>query len=234
MPVATLDAPERVGTPLAPPPSEQRLELGGMNWERYIRVADAVPDHAGARMTYLDGSLTFVTTSRRHDALSECLSDLVKIVAVGIGVNWAVAGRATFRREDKRTGVEGDQTFYFGAHASRMRGNINVDLKTQPPPDLAIEVEVSNPAEMSILAWSRIGVPEVWWFHVDSWTLTFLALQEDGTYLPVTRSLALPTLTPEDVADQLRRSEEMDTSPWYQALSTWVRDVLVPRQAGGG
>ena len=232
MSLATLHAP--VASPPGPMLDEQRLDLGGISWDRYTRIADAIPDHAGTRTIFLDGRLTFMTTSRRHDALADALSDLVKAVAVGTRVGFAVGGRATYRQSEQGAGVEGDQTFYFGENARRMRGNINIDLATQPPPDLAIEVEVANPAELSIAAWGRLGVPEVWHFKVDSWTLTFLSRQADGSYLPSARSLGLPTLTPEDVTAQLRISEEIDTSDWYEALRNWVREVLILRQAGGG
>ena len=232
MSLATLPPP--VHSPPSSGLEEQRLDLGGISWDRYTRIADAIPDHAGTRIIFLDGRLTLVTTSRRHDALSDALSDLVKAVAVGTRVGFAVAGRATFRRSDQGTGVEGDQTFYFGENARRMRGNINIDLATQPPPDLAIEVEVANPADLSIAAWGRLGVPEVWHFKVETWSLTFLTRQDDGTYLPADRSLGLPTLVPEDVASQLLVSEAIETSDWYAGLSDWVRHVLVPRQAGGG
>ena len=161
----------------APRLDEQRFEMAGIPWDLYVRMADAIPDHAGTWTIFLDGSLTFVTTARRHDALSDALSDLVKAVAVETRAGFAVGGRATYRRSERGAGGEGDQTFYFGENARRMRGNVNIDLAAQPPPDLAIEVEVTNPTDLTIAAWGRLGVPEVWHFHVDSWTLTFLARQ---------------------------------------------------------
>ena len=231
MPLATLPPP--VDSPPSSGLGEQRLDLGGISWDRYTRIADAIPDHAGTKTIFLDGRLTLVTTSRRYGALSDALSDLVKAVAVGTRVGFAVGGSATYRRIEQGAGVEGDQTFYFGENARRMRGNINIDLASQPPPDLAIEVEETNPADLSIAAWGRLGVPEVWHIMVETWCLTFLARQQDGTYLPTAHSLGLPPLAPKDVTGQLLISEEIDTSDWYEGLAAWVRDVLVPRQVGG-
>ena len=65
-----------------------------------------------------------------------------------------------------------------------MSGPINIDLATQPPPDLAIEVEVGNPADKAIATYARIGVPEVWRLDVRRTTVTFLLLGEDGAYHP--------------------------------------------------
>jgi len=213
---------------------EQRLDIHGVPWVRYVAISEAIPEGKNPRIIYVDGRLTFVTTSRRHDFWSECLGDLVKAVAAGTGIGYAIGGRSTFRREDQEGGVEGDETFYLGENARIMRGSIDVDLATQPPPDLAIEVELSNPADQAMLAWDRIGVPEVWRFRVKTGTLTFWIRQPGGGYHQSGQSLGLPMLSLEDIASQLKFAEEMDAGSWVLGLYTWVRDVLVPRQVAGG
>ena len=127
---------------------------------------------AGAcvRVIYVDERLTFLTASRRHEWFARRLAELVKAVASAAGIRWEDAGSATYRRREKEVGVEGDETFYFGAHAELMRGSVDVDLATQPPPDLAIEVEITHPADDALLVYGRLGVPEVWRFDVEDWS----------------------------------------------------------------
>lgn len=227
MSIATEEPASRAEVEIGP---EQRLDFDGISWDRYLAMSDAFPDHAGARMVYIDGRLTFATTSRRHDFLSDCLGDIVKAIAIATGLGYAVAGRATFRRQELGVGVEGDETFYLGENARRMRGGINIDLATQPPPDLVIEVEVSNPADLSIAAWGRLGVPEVWRLKVNSWELEFLVRQPGGNYLPQGQSVGLSTLTPIEVLELLHAAEKMDSAPWYVEMHEWVRNVLMLRQ----
>ena len=175
-----------------------------------------------------------MTLSRRHDWLSDQLDKIVMAVALGCGIEREVAGSATFRLEAREAGVEGDRTYYFGDNAAIMAGPIEIDLATQPPPDLAIEVEVTHPADKAIATYARIGVPEVWHYHARRRTLAFLVLGEDGTYRPVARSRNLPGLTPEDVLEQLRLADEIRVfSRWYTQLTEWVRLTLLPRAEGG-
>ncbi len=209
---------------------EQRLVLGAVSWEQYESLLRIFPDHGGLRITYIDGRLTLLSPKRRHDWHEEALGDLVKAIASGFGIDWEPAGHTTYRREDLHGGVEGDQTFYLGVNAETMRGPVEVDLSRQPPPDLAIEVELTHRADDSIAVWGRLGVPEVWRFDVDRGTLNMGIRQEDGRYSAVTRSPAFPELAPEDILSQLRIAKELGASRWYAQLGDWVRDVLLPRR----
>src|SRR5690606_1705069 len=101
-----------------------------------------------------------------HDWFAELLGILVTTVATGCGIEWEPSGQATYRHPDLDAGIEGDRVFYIGANAGPMRGPLNIDLSTQPPPSLAIEVEHTHPANEATVAWGRIGVPEVWRFNV--------------------------------------------------------------------
>jgi hypothetical protein len=60
---------------------------------------------------------------------------------------------------------------------------------------------------------------------VDLW---FGRLRENGTYESVSRSVALPVLTPEIVVGWLRRGEELDDSQWFMQLLEWVRREVGP------
>ncbi len=209
---------------------EPCVVLNGITWGQYEKILEAFPEQSGLRITYLDGRLTLLSPKRRHDWHEDTLGDLVKAVASGLGIGWEPSGHTTYRRKDVGGGVEGDQTFYFGVNAETMRGPIDVDLTTQPPPDLAIEVEVTHRADDSVAVWGRLGVPEVWRFNVDRGTLTFETLRGDGTYAPIPRSVALPELKPDDVIAQLRLAGEIGVSRWYSELGDWVRTVLLPRR----
>jgi Uma2 family endonuclease len=208
---------------------EQSLTLDRIGWNQYQTIADALPDRGDLRIIYIDGRLTLVTTSRRHDWFAERLGDLVEAIANGLDIPWDDAGTATFRREDAGAGVEGDKTFYFGPNAERMQGPQDIDLSTQPPPDLAIEVEVSHSADQSLMVWGRLGVPEVWRFDPGRERLSFWRRRADGGYEAVDRSLVLPSVEPADILGQIRLVAELGNLRWHGQLADWVRDVLVPR-----
>jgi Uma2 family endonuclease len=183
-------------------------------------------------MIYLDGSLTLLTKSHRHEWFVECLSDLVKAVATGLDIAWEPAGETTFRRQDVTAGLEGDATFYLDENAGRVHGPRNIDLAIDPPPDLAIEVEVTHRADDAMTTYGRLGVPEVWRFEADSWKLGFWLRRDDGTYAESSRSAGLSVLEPRDVVEQLRLADALLTARWYAQLGGWVAEVLVSRHAG--
>ncbi len=215
------------------PGAERFFVLYGVEYDAYVTINDALGDGHAVRLIYVDERLTFLTASRRHEWNSERVGELVRAVATGAGLDWESAGSSTYRKKAKEVGVEGDLTFYFGAHALLMSGPVNIDLSTQPPPDLAIEVELTHPADDALLVYGRLGVPEVWRMDVNSWTLSFLLLREDGTYAASERGLALPWLSADDVLDQLRLAEAMSAGRWFARLNEWVRTTILPRIAGG-
>jgi Uma2 family endonuclease len=208
-----------------------RLRAG---WGAYVRFNDAVGESSRSRMIYADGELTILVTSRRHDWYVELLGQLFRAVALTCGVPWEEAGGATFRRPDMKAGSEGDKVYYLGDNARRMRGPAHIDLTTQPPPDVAIEVEVSHSADAALAEWGRIGTPEVWRFDAEAWAFRFCRRQPDGTYQEAERSAFLVVLTASDVLDQLRTAEELGPFDWTTRLNDWTRDVLRPRLAGQG
>jgi Uma2 family endonuclease len=195
--------------------------LRGIDYEGYVAINDAIREDHPVRVIYVDRRLTFLTASRRHEWYARRLAELVKAVASAAGVGWEDAGSATFRRREKEIGVEGDETFYFRAHAEQMRGSVNIDLSIQPPPDLAIEVEVSHPANDAMLVYGRLGVPEVWRLDVDAWRLSFCLRREDGSY------------EVSDILDQLQLADALGADQWFLQLPEWVRTTILPRMAEG-
>jgi Uma2 family endonuclease len=224
---------------LASPPSgeaepvEQRFEMGRVTWDAYLKISDALEDQPGLRLIYCDGRLSFAGKSRRHDWFAERLAELVNALARGLRIPWEDAGQATYRREKTDAGLEGDKTFYFGEHAVLMRGPKDIDLEAQPPPDLAIEVEVSHSSDMALIAWGRLGVPEVWRFQPKSSQFAICVLQGDGSYSRSERSLVFPALSSADVLEQLARANLLGADRWNEQLKAWVRDVIRPRLTAG-
>jgi Uma2 family endonuclease len=224
---------------LASPPAaetedaEQRFVMGRITWDAYLKISDALGDQPGVRMIYCDGRLAFVGKSRRHEWLSECLGHLVMGIAAQIGIPCEPAGEATYRRHEKGAGLEGDRTFHFGANAVAMRGGEDYDFSTDPPPDLAIEVEVSHPADDAVIAWARAAVPEVWRFKAATSACSFWRLRDDGDYEQISRSVCLPQLCSEDIVDLVQQARASGVGSCLAQLPEWVDRVIRPRPSGG-
>ena len=212
---------------------EQSLMLGGIGYVAYESIVGVLGENAGVRLVYVDGRLTFLTASRRLEWHAERLAEIVKLLASAAGLNWEDFGSATYRLGEKEVGVEADKAFYLGTNADRMRGSVNIDLATQLPPDLTIEVEVSHPADDALIVYGRIGVPEVWRFDVKSWKCSFCHRNQEGTYDRSAQSRAMPFLKAADVEEQLRLADAMGAARWFAQLPEWVRATILPRMAEG-
>lgn len=212
---------------------DQWFVIPDLSWEKYVTVSNAIVERPGVRMIYNAGRLTLLTESRKHGWYGERFPFLVWRLAQELNMTWEDAGSATYRKEEKQGGVEGDKTYYFGEHAELMRGSKDIDLASQPPPDLAIEVEVSHSADDAVIVWGRLGVPEVWRFDPIAFECSFWKRRRNGTYGRIKHSLAFPMLTPDDVRDQMRLADELGAARWSVQLDNWIRTVIIPRTAGG-
>ena len=208
---------------------EQELVLSSVGWDQYVTISNALSNHRSLRLIYIDGSLMFVTKSYRHEWLAECFGYLVLAVAAGCRIGCRPVGGTTFRRQDMKAGAEGDKAFYFGAHAEALRGLNEIDLDVSPPPDLAIEIEVTNPANAKMPTWGRLAVPEVWRFDAEGGRLTLWSRDSNGTYRAIDRSAFLPIIAPSEIVELVALWDELDTSSWYHHVYEWVRVVLLPR-----
>ena len=210
------------------------LTLRDVDWEVYEQLRD---DEANNhfRMTYLDGDLTIVSPQYRHDGNSRRIFLLVTTVASAWEIDFMPIGTTTLRRSGrapkKGTGKEADEGFYLGADEARVRDNEDVNLAVDPPPTLAIEIENLARSRSALLAYARIGVPEVWVYKARKQTLWFGRL--DGKrYVEVARSVALPRLTPTLVLEALEARSGQGDRRWARWLADWAQALPEPPEAG--
>ncbi len=206
-----------------------RLLLDQISCGRYVALSETLGERPQPRLIYCQGSLELVVTPRRHERFGERLAQLFMSVARAHDLLWDNAASATFRDRSRQCGIEGDKTYDVGENARMMQGGTDIDLSIQPPPDLAIEVEMTSPLTRALQVWSQLGVPEIWTFQQLIWAVAFWELQADGTYRRITPSRSLPAVRPEDIVAQMKLSETMTGSEWTDQLPTWIDQQIRPR-----
>lgn len=163
-PAARVAVPVLPAAPADPakeaPPAEQRLLLRGLDWTRYRKISEALTGVA-VQLPYDRGELELVTTSRLHEIFSRCIGLLINVLAEEFGLSLDGCGRMTCDREDLERGIEPDECFYI-THEPAVRGKAQLDLSTDPPPDLGIEVDISRGSLVRMPIYAALGVPEVW------------------------------------------------------------------------
>lgn len=177
---------------------ERRVVLYGIPWETYRTLRDA-EENSQVRMTYDQGALEFVSPSRMHEQISYLLGRMIDQWTLLKKVEIAAGRNTTFRREDLACGLEPDNCYWI-RHEKMMRGKGEVNLSVDPPPDLVIEVDVTNPSVAKLPIYLALGVPEVW--HWEEERLQVLVKSNRGSYQPRATSKELPGF-PLHIAEEL-------------------------------
>jgi len=205
---------------------DQCVEFHGIGWKGYSTLLRLRGEQSMPRMIYLDGTVWVMSPTFPHERLKGRLGWLIQVVVEEFVIPCVQAGSTTFRRRAKKGGVEGDQTYYL-ANEKRVRGKNKLHLKTDPPPDLAIEAVHSHDADAAIEVYRRFKVPEVW--VCDESGMVMLVLQSNGRYAESETSLAFPFLSVAEVYDWMRRPQDVSDTEWVMQLRKWVKETLKPR-----
>src|SRR5262245_34373899 len=124
-------------------PTGQRLVLHGIDWRTYGRLLRALDGRPALRLTYDRGMLEIMTLTHEHESDNRFLVRLVVVLTEELGLPVRDGGSTTIRRRRRRRGLESDSCFWI-ANEAAVRHKRQIDLRIDPPPDLALEVDVTN------------------------------------------------------------------------------------------
>jgi Uma2 family endonuclease len=118
------------------------LVLEGVSWETYEALRSDLDD-AGqhVRVTYDEGRMCLVSPLPKHEKWKYLLGQFVEVIADERDIPISTFGSTTWKRRDRRKGLEPDECFYV-QREREVRGKLDFDLRHDPPPDLAIEVDI--------------------------------------------------------------------------------------------
>jgi Uma2 family endonuclease len=200
------------------PPAEQRLRLSLIPWETYVTYSDALGPRR-IRVTYDDGEMEIMTLSPKHEHEKTILARLVEALTEEVGWEIRSFGSMTSRRKDMKVGLEPDECYWI-ENEPLVRGRDDIDLAVDPPPDLALEIEISRGTLNRMDIYAALGVPEVWCW--DGRTLRVLLLYSRKTYRRSRNSRTFPFLPLREFADFLKRPE-LGENELIRSFRAWVR-----------
>jgi Uma2 family endonuclease len=213
---------------------ELSLEPGG-----YRAFVDAIAERTRPLLKCYQGSVTLVSPGRSHETMGRRLGALILAVCSELGIRllplgatlWDLPeGACAGMDYENDTGYEADEAYY-------IQNFERADDEPSPMPDLAVEVVVSRSAHKALCAGAALGIPELWVLDVGREELTFHGLarkgKNAGSYVPMTRSRALPMLTTRAVLERLADPEK-DSGAFLDQCRQWARDVLAGRNHDAG
>lgn len=204
-------------TTLSPSRTPDRVLLHGVSWATYQALLADMEDRA-TRLTYDQGDLEIMSPSDEHERIKTLIGRMVEVMTEELEIPIRSAGSTTLRRELKRCGLEPDECYYI-AHEALMRGRDTIDLEADPPPDLAIEVDVSRSSMNRFAIYAAMGIPEIWKFEEGKIQVYALAADQ---YTAVHHSPSFPFLPVADLSRILAERNETDETTWIRSFRRWV------------
>ena len=202
-------------------PAEQRVVLRNVRWKTYECLLKDHEDSSAPRFTYDRGILEIMSPLPEHEASNRTLASLVEIVCEERETKFRNLGSTTIRREDLERGFEPDSCFYI-QNEGRIRGRRTIDLRTEPPPDLVIEIDITHSTLYKLSIYAQFGVPEVW--RWDGRRLEIRLLEGDR-YADASQSRALPGVTAHALGDLVGQSAELGRIEWLRRARSWARGL---------
>ena len=140
--------------------------------------------------------------SQVHELIKRFFSGLLTLYFLSSNTPFLPLGQATYRRRLLGKGLEPDESYYIRNLGSVSQAGKN-DLERVPPPDLAIEVEVTVPLLDKLPVYAAIGIPELW--QVDPEGEVHILRLENGAYVEADASREIPFFTASSLTEWLSR-----------------------------
>ena len=199
-------------------PDDAVLILHGVTWEEYEQLLEDMNDWPGKRVTYYKGKLEIVGPSLKHEMIKVFIHDLVTAFCDYRKIRMENAGSTAFKRKRDEQGAEPDVCFYV-TNVERIIGKDEVDLDSDPLPDVVVEVDISYHSPIKFEIYRSFGVPEIW--RHDGKRMRFYRLSEDK-YSEVSDSAFFPGLTVTILTDFVERSRKQGRTQALAAFRDWL------------
>jgi Uma2 family endonuclease len=200
-------------------PQGQRVLLHDISWQEFEEVIEELGENRASHVAYYDGTLEIRMPLPEHEKAKSIIGHLLVALLGELGMEWESLGSTTFKKQNMRAGIEPDDCFYIKNYAATI-GKDRIDLSVDPPPDLAIEVDLTSDTQVS--AYEALGVPEIWRYK----NRKLLAyIWQDGMYMESQTSAAFPDLPVIEVISKfVEMSREIGMSKALRAFRQWLAE----------
>ncbi len=204
-------------------PAENRVVLKGVSWSTFKALLADVGDDRAWRIAYEGGVLEIRMPYLEHEVPKGLIESFIEATADELEIEVMKAGSLTLEREDLTRAVEPDACFYIQNEAS-VRGNRDINLPEDLPPDLAIESDYTNSSVNKDGLYASIGVPELWRYRRQSLQVYQLV---EGKYEKCDRSLAFPFLPVAEIPGFIEQSRTIGQRAAVRLFRQRIREILL-------
>lgn len=198
-----------------------RVFLENLTWQEFEQILEALGDRRSARLSYGNGKLEIITPLFVHENSKVLIGDCIKVLLDELELDYEPAGSTTFKNPQMERGVEPDESFYI-QNCQAIRGKEQIDLTVDPPPDLAIEIDITS--RTSLENYQCLGVPELLRYNGKRLQINVLC---EGQYVESKNSLAFSSFAlAEKIPQLLQQSQQIGSACALRKFRVWVREQL--------
>ncbi|MBD6617031.1 Uma2 family endonuclease [Komarekiella sp. 'clone 1'] len=203
-------------------PAEQRTVLHNISWETFEALLRDTGEDRGSRFAYDCGTLEIMTPLFEHENPKSNFGNFIIALAEELGIEVRSAGSTTLKRKISKRGIEPDTCYYIHNELA-IRGRETLDLENDPPPDLAIEIDITSSSVNKFGIYAALGVTELW--RYDGQDLKFYQLIE-GQYVECKFSIAFPLVSVSEISRFIEQSKSMGEIALLKTFRAWVREKI--------
>ena len=204
--------------------SGDSVVLRDVSWKMYRKLRK-MPGNYNIRMTYDRGELEIMSPSMLHESIAALLGRLIDVWTLELGIPIRSCRTMTIRRAALQRGFEPDNCYYV-QHEPEMWDKTKINFKNDPPPDLAIEVDVSRKLSDKLNIYAAFRVPELW--HWSGGKLAVLELSKDGQYAARETSVCFPEFPIAKAEELVRQLGKEHETVLLSSFRDWVRQNAQP------
>ena len=147
---------------------------------------------------------------------------LIFSLAEELDIEIRSAGSTTLKRKSLTKGIEPDSCYYIQNEAA-MRGRETLNLEIDPPPDLAVKIDITSSSVNKFNIYAALGVAELW--RYDGAVLKFYQLVE-SEYIEINFSIAFPLISVGDMNRFIQQSKTMGEIALLKSFRAWVKGKI--------
>lgn len=195
----------------------QQLLLKDVSWQQFETILEELGEGRAARLSYSNGVLEIMVPLPEHEKDKEIIGELIRILLDPLQIDFEALGSTTFKNEQMKQAVEPDTCFYIENQAAVI-GKNRIDLTVDPPPDLAIEIDITSRTRLD--NYRLLGVPEFWRYTQQGLQIYLL---QDRQYVESKTSPNFPNIPITELINQyVKQSQIVGRSKAIREFKNWI------------
>ena len=199
----------------------QQLLLQDISWSDFEEILSDLGEHRGSRISYSNGALEIMVPLPEHEKHKELISEIVRFLLDYREIDFESLASTTFKSKQMNQALEADACFYIQNHQAVI-GKDRLDLTVDPPPDLAIEIDITNRTRFN--NYLLLKVPELWRYSRQGLKIYLL---QDGQYVESPSSPNFPHLPIIELVERYTKQAQIEgRSKAMRSFKQWMRENL--------